>query len=104
MRRLHLWASVGFAVTAAVSSAAAQLPATITAQPGDVVRVEGKASVFGKTWTDLIGVDLDTKPGTYRISRETVLIVRPKQFPVRHLTVAPEFVTPPPEAMKQILA
>jgi murein DD-endopeptidase MepM/ murein hydrolase activator NlpD len=79
-----------------------QRPTVITASPGDVVRIDGKATVLGETWTDLIGVDLSTRPGTYPISAETVLKVLPKQFPIRRLRVAPDFVTPPPEALAQI--
>ena len=49
-----------------------------------------------------MGIDLATKPGTYRMSPSGTLRVLPKQFPVRRLTVSPEFVNPPPAAMAQI--
>jgi murein DD-endopeptidase MepM/ murein hydrolase activator NlpD len=85
-------------------------PTTITAQPGDVVRVDGAATAFGKTWKDLIGIDLTTKPGSYPVNlgttgastAATILNVQPKEFPVRKLTVPPDFVTPPPAALTQI--
>jgi murein DD-endopeptidase MepM/ murein hydrolase activator NlpD len=88
----------------AVQPQAAQAPraAVITAQPGDVVRVDGEVTVFAKKWKDLIGIDLTTKPGAYRLSSGTMLRVLPKQFPVRRLTVAAAFVTPPADALAQI--
>jgi murein DD-endopeptidase MepM/ murein hydrolase activator NlpD len=84
--------------------APAQAPraVVITGHPGDVVAVSGEVTVLGKTWKDLVGIDLATKPGTYRMSSGATLRVLPKQFPVRRLTVSPEFVNPPPEAMAQI--
>lgn len=102
-----------------------------TLQPGDVARVDVRGatsderitgSVLGQElafyydepqqqWHALVGIDLDTKPGSYhlRISRDagaavttrTVRIV-PKQFRVRHLRVPGGFVDPPPEALEQI--
>jgi murein DD-endopeptidase MepM/ murein hydrolase activator NlpD len=60
-------------------------------------------------WRALVGIDLDTKPGTYSIvvgaggiqsARE--LRVLPKAFPTRRLKVDPNFVTPPPSALEQI--
>ena len=84
--------------------ARAQTPrATITiGHPGDVLPIDGEATVLGQTWKELIGIDLATKPGDYRISPTSILRVMPKQFPVRRLTVAPDFVTPPPDALAQI--
>jgi len=86
------------------ASAPAQAPRAVivTAHPGDVVEVNGEVTVLGKTWKDLVGIDLATKPGTYRMSSGVILRVLPKQFPVRRLTVAAEFVTPPAEALAQI--
>lgn len=53
-------------------------------------------------WRALVGIDLDVKPGTYRVSIDAGaqhtthdLIVRPKVFRTRRLTVNPDFVTPP---------
>lgn len=76
-----------------------------TARPGDVVGVEGTATVFGKTWNGLIGIDLDTKPGTYRITDSAgiaTLRVLPKRFGIRRLRVPPDFVNPPADALEQI--
>ena len=62
-------------------------------------------------WTALAGVDLDVKPGTYRLRVQrndnapmtrTIRVV-PKRFTVRRLRVPGSFVTPPPEALEQIL-
>ena len=96
-----------------------------TIQPGEVVRVEVRepaesgdvaASVFGQRiplefdherqiWAALVGIDVDTKPGAYRITigAETRLLrVLAKTFEVRRLHVAEEFVNPPASAMDQI--
>jgi murein DD-endopeptidase MepM/ murein hydrolase activator NlpD len=85
--------------------------------PGDVVRIDVagvdsvSATVFGKHVTDgLIGIDLDTKPGTYAVTIKTgdgrsatsSLRVLPKDFPVRRLRVAPAFVEPPAEEIERI--
>lgn len=94
-------------------------------QPGEVVRVEVggpaelesvTATVFDKKvplhfdeqrqmWNALVGIDLSTKPGTYRLavgSQIRLLRVAPKRFEVRRLNVAEEFVNPPPSALAQI--
>lgn len=102
-----------------------------TPQPGDVARVDisgvksGEritATVFGQElsllydapqqkWRALVGIDLDTKPGTYRlrIHRDGsamppthALRIAPKQFRVRRLRVPGSFVDPPLEAIEQI--
>jgi hypothetical protein len=85
--------------------------------PGEVVRVEVagvdsfSATVFGKHVTDgLIGIDLDTKPGSYHVNIETadgrnaasLLHILPKEFPVRRLRVAPAFVEPPAVEIERI--
>jgi murein DD-endopeptidase MepM/ murein hydrolase activator NlpD len=85
--------------------------------PGDVVRLDVagvdkfSATVLGKQVTDgLIGIDLDTKPGSYSVRIETPdsriatrsLQVLPKDFPVRRLRVAPAFVEPPAEEIDRI--
>src|SRR5215218_7450572 len=58
-----------------------------------------------RTWRALIGIDLDTRPGRYdvvvtsgdsRVSHP--LVVVPRTFPTRRLTVDPALVNPPPEA------
>jgi hypothetical protein len=97
-------------------------------QPGElvVVVIEGPAdagevhvAAFGHAivpiatepgrWRALVGIDLDTRPGTYELAvqagsaRETrELVVRPKAFRTRRLTVNPDFVTPPPAVEARI--
>lgn len=101
-----------------------------TIHPGDVVRigVSGRAedrigaTVFGqalsftfdetrRVWTALAGVDLEVKPGAYRLRvqrngaaarTQTIQVVR-KRFAVRRLRVSGSFVEPPAEALAQIL-
>ena len=104
-------------------------PASIV--PGDVVRIDVDgdgdtadrmtATVFGQglsftfdaargAWRALAGVDLETKPGIYRvrIQRDGAQVIggeiriRAKRFAVRRLRVPAGFVTPPPEALQQI--
>ena len=62
-----------------------------------------------RRWRALLGVDLDTKPGTYplHIVRRAGATVRSlkivaRRFRVRHLRVSPEFVDPPEAAVQQI--
>lgn len=87
--------------------------------PATAVRVTAfDRTTFGypsgdDTWQALIGIDLDVKPGTYRMTAEAVngasrlratrdLAVKAKAFPTRRLTVDPDFVNPPPEAQERI--
>ena len=102
-----------------------------TLHPGDVARVDVAGvnaderitgSVLGQqlafhfderrqTWAALVGIDLDTKPGAYRLplgrgaataaAVQTLRIV-PKQFRVRRLRVPDGFVDPPPQTLEQI--
>ena len=63
-----------------------------------------------RTWRAPIGIDLDAAPGTYRVAidagagltRAYPLVVRPKQFRIRRLTVDEAFVTPPPALEERI--
>ena len=100
-------------------------------RPGDVVhvRVSGAASddtvratVFDREitfqydaaellWRSLVGVDLETKPGTYsmQVTRQRggapvaqPLTITPRQFRVRRLRVESAFVDPPEAALEQI--
>ena len=103
-------------------------------QPGEAVRItvtgarplkRVDASVFqrefslyaGMTpmqWQGLIGIDLETKPGTYDLklqisyqdgASETLsheLAIKVKTFPTRRLTVDEKFVNPPPETLDRI--
>lgn len=102
-----------------------------TLHPGDVARVEISGVVDGDHPTGtaftqdltfhfdrqrhkhhaLVGIDLDTKPGTYPLRIDHVgaqqpaaltLRVVPKQFAERRLRVPGAYVEPPPEALEQI--
>lgn len=62
-------------------------------------------------WRALVGIDLDTAPGPYVVTVDADgegghaiyrLVVQPRKFPTRHLTVDPDFVTPPPSARDRI--
>jgi murein DD-endopeptidase MepM/ murein hydrolase activator NlpD len=65
-------------------------------------------------WRALVGIDLDVKPGRHDISviaGQTAadhttyrLVVAPKKFATRQLTVDPAFVNPPAEAQARIQA
>ena len=63
-------------------------------------------------WTALAGIDLDTRPGRYRLrirqddvpNTSRLIRVVPKRFRVRRLRVAEAFVNPPPEVAEQIAA
>jgi murein DD-endopeptidase MepM/ murein hydrolase activator NlpD len=63
------------------------------------------------TWQALVGIDLDVKAGTYpvavdadngRIRATYNLVVAPKRFPTRRLTVNESFVNPPPSERERI--
>ena len=121
-----------------IAQSQGQRPLTVSVAPssigpGDVVRIDviGTAekpvtgTMFGKdltfwfdarattpTWSTLAGVDLETKPGKYRLRIDhggtpvsTRLIqVQPRQFRVRRLRVPDTFVNPPPDALAQIIS
>jgi murein DD-endopeptidase MepM/ murein hydrolase activator NlpD len=62
-------------------------------------------------WQALIGIDLDVKPRTYTVAIDAdngrlhttyELIVAPKRFPTRRLTVDESFVNPPPSEQERI--
>ena len=79
-------------------------------QSADTIRVrvfdrEIPAYRDGDSWRAIVGVDLDVKPGTYRVSVESVkpgevsrgrydLRIVPRTFRTRRLTVNQAFVTP----------
>jgi hypothetical protein len=103
-------------------------------QPGEVVLLtvesarplrEARAAAFGRAfpcfqaanptrWSGLVGIDLDTKPGTYVVTVTGLeadgksmavdypVTVAPKVFATRTLTVDPKFVSPPPEVLPRI--
>lgn len=107
------------------------LPLSLTlspgpSRPGDVMllTIAGAAAapivhVFDRTWPAypsapgqwrvLVGIDLETRTGRYEIvvtsgeARLTrSLVVRPRAFRTRRLTVDPALVNPPPEARERI--
>ena len=64
-----------------------------------------------RTFRALIGIDLDVRPGTYRVTIDAdpggahttyALVVSPRRFRTRRLTVDPAFVTPPASARERI--
>lgn len=86
---------------------------------------EARVSAFGRSfpcfegaaptkWLAIVGIDLDTKSGRQvvritgveaggmAVTVQHPLIVVPKSFPTRSLTVDPRFVSPPPEALPRI--
>jgi murein DD-endopeptidase MepM/ murein hydrolase activator NlpD len=100
-------------------------------QPGELLvftmKVEGEptnvvVTLFGRhaqafrlgdgRWRSLVGIDLDQKPGTYRATIESygdssvtlarTIVVKPKAFPTRKLTVSPDFVNPPAAQQQRI--
>jgi biotin carboxyl carrier protein len=65
--------------------------------------------VDGRTWRALVGIDLDVKPGTYPVlvnagsaHASYDLVVTPRVFRTRRLTVNEAFVTPPPSERERI--
>ena len=66
-------------------------------------------------WRGLVGIDLTVEPGAYDVAVHAstagggqadvayTLDVAPKEFPTRHLKVAPKYVDPPPEVIERIL-
>ena len=91
----------------------------VTAAPTTPVRVRAFGrdllpfAVDAKTWRVLVGIDLETAPRTYPIAIEAGgppagarathrLVVVPRSFPTRTLTVDPAFVNPPASALDRI--
>lgn len=71
------------------------------------------ARIDPTTWEVLVGIDLEAKPGTYAVAIEAgsgasvarttySLVVAPKTFPTRKLTVDENFVNPPASAQERI--
>jgi murein DD-endopeptidase MepM/ murein hydrolase activator NlpD len=101
-------------------------------QPGELVvftmRVDGEpssvvVSLFGRRaaafplddgrWRALVGIDLDQKPASYVATVDAVfpsgtahatrsIVVKPKTFATRTLTVSPDFVNPPESELERI--
>jgi murein DD-endopeptidase MepM/ murein hydrolase activator NlpD len=91
----------------------------VTAEPAAVIRVRAfdqtlqAFRVDEKTWRVFVGIDLDVAPKAYPVtisagdaaaaSRTTYnLVVKPKTFETRTLTVDPSFVNPPATATRRI--
>ena len=96
---------------------------TLTATSGSLTSARGHAfgqpftayaGTSGGAWHALIGIDLTARPGPATVEVEARLAdgsplhgklplkVGPKTFATRRLTVAPEFVTPPPAEQERI--
>ena len=90
-----------------------------TSQPSDAMRARAfdrDLATFrldATRWQALLGIDIDTKPGSYTVSFEamsagqtitatTELIVRPGEFGRRVLTVDDAFVNPPQPTIARI--
>src|SRR5262245_18886358 len=89
-----------------------------TARPEQSVRVRAfdrslaSYRIDAHTWRVLVGIDLDTKPGTYAVTFEAAsaeltpvthrLNVRAKAFPTRKLIVDEAFVNPPEAVQARI--
>jgi murein DD-endopeptidase MepM/ murein hydrolase activator NlpD len=91
----------------------------VTRTPATEVRVRAFARdwqpfrVDGGRWRVLVGIDLDVAPGRYDVAVETgagpeteaaiyPLVVKPRVFRTRHLTVHEGFVNPPAEVTARI--
>ncbi len=134
------WAVIVMALVTAFApqrSAAPHQAITVTArartrQPGELVvltlaipaaastvrvhafdRALSPARIDTTTWQVLVGIDLETKPGTYPVTIDAgsggsatsttySLVVVSKTFPTRKLTVDENFVNPPASAQERI--
>ncbi len=68
----------------------------------------------GLKWIGLLGIDLETKPGSYpvrlngidrdgrTVAAQDILVVADKKFPTRRLTVEEKYVTPPEDVLIRI--
>ena len=89
----------------------------VTAKPVESVRGQAFGNALrpfridDRTWRALVGIDLNVKPGVHAVTihsgpaKESVthnLVVKPKSFPTRRLTVDDAFVNPPPAVTKRI--
>jgi len=132
MRRALVWfASAALAATHLSAAADMEVRIeSRTVQPGEVLRitmttapstthVEVRAlgetwpvyRVNDTTWRALVGIDLDTAPNRYRVEVNGTglaapavrqILVRPKAFPTRRLTVDDAFVNPPADVQARI--
>jgi murein DD-endopeptidase MepM/ murein hydrolase activator NlpD len=87
--------------------------ASKTAIPKPAVRVFERElppfAVDGHTWRVLVGIDIDTRPAKYVLDVQAgsehatrTLVVAPKKFPTRRLTVDQAFVNPPESVQARI--
>jgi murein DD-endopeptidase MepM/ murein hydrolase activator NlpD len=84
-------------------------------EPADHIRVHAfnrdlpAFPVGDRRWRALVGIDLDVRPATYQVTvaagpahRSYDLVVEPRTFPTRRLTVNEAFVTPPASEQARI--
>ncbi len=136
VRGLWLWipAPIAWSAVLALSADMTVAHRARSLQPGEVVMLtmesarplqEVRVSAFGRsffcfrtadplTWSGLVGIDLETKPGRYvvnvtgldadgkAVTVEHPVTVAPKKFATRTLTVDERFVSPPREALARI--
>ena len=94
---------------------------TIVAPAADAVRLAvfnheiASYRLDAEHWRALVGIDLDTPPGSYRVDIDATaggavlehatydLVVRSKQFTTRQLQVDPAFVNPPATVEERIV-
>jgi murein DD-endopeptidase MepM/ murein hydrolase activator NlpD len=123
---------VAIAIAASAAAAPPALTVTTRAravQPGELVLFTILAAqpvsqvtvrAFGRDWPAYedgsarrwrapVGIDLDTRPATYHAEiaagedrTSYPLVVRARAFRTRHLTVNPDLVNPPPDALERI--
>jgi murein DD-endopeptidase MepM/ murein hydrolase activator NlpD len=98
-----------------VAGLSVQAPAELATVEGQAFGREIRFSRIGGSWSGLVGVALDTAPGTYTVvirattgegrsdSRELPLIVRAKTYETRRLRVSEAFVNPPASEVERIL-
>ena len=123
---LSLWLPAFGAPATAITAAARALQpgelvvlTVVTDEPVDVLHVHAfdrellPARVDERTWRVLVGIDLDVAEGTYPVTVDAPapgrpihaihqLVVQPKKFPTRTLTVDDAFVNPPAEVQARI--
>jgi murein DD-endopeptidase MepM/ murein hydrolase activator NlpD len=92
---------------------------TVTTPPGvEALSISAFSAKWGafkvgdSTWRALLGIDLDQRPGTYTLTVSTAgtptvtarrdITVLAGHFRRRVLTVAPDYVNPPPELLARI--
>ena len=125
VRVLHLLAAAACLLVSDATAFAAISIHARAVQPGEVVvvsvtgpdpstpvhvRAFGHSTAayrVGDAWKAIVGIDLDVKPGAYRLTvdpggESSELKVLPKTFRTRRLSVDEAFVTPPASAQARI--